>query len=316
MMRYLIVLLVCAICVSSSHSVTAIADDGYKITPDVVYGHKAGMALTFDVIQPEHPNGAGVLFMVSGGWFSFWVPPESFVDAKHVLPNPIVDASLKQYGKLVEHGYTLFIVRHGSAPQFKVPDAVADVRRAVRYIRLHAAKFGINPNRIGVCGGSAGGHLSLMLGTASDDGDKSAKDPVDRTSDRVEAVVAYFAPVDMREWVGKMTDKFPALDFKPKLAESVSPLLHVSPDDPPTLLVHGDKDGLVKLDNSERMLAALKKEHVPCDLIVIHGAGHGFAPEQGEQASKALIAWFDKYLSVLANGNEIKSEQKKAAATP
>lgn len=261
----------------------------YKITPDVVYGHKAGMALTFDVIQPKKPNGVGIVFMVSGGWVSFWIPPESFV-------SPIAPEPLKHFGEITDHGYTLFIVRHGSSPQFKVPEAVADVRRAVRYIRLHAADFGVDPHRLGVCGGSAGGHLSLVLGTMGDDGDKNSKDPIDRTSDRVQAVVAYFPPVDMREWVGKMTDKFPALAFDAKLAESISPLLHVSPDDPPTLLIHGDQDTLVKPDNSDRILAAFKKDHVPCDLVVMKGAGHGFTGKQADKAETAMIAWFDKYL--------------------
>ena len=267
---------------------TALADDQYKITPDVVYGHKAGMALTFDVIHPKEPNGAAVLFMMSGAWVSAWVPPQGFVD-------PNAPEGFKHFRELVDHGYTLFIVRHGSSPQFKVPEAVADVRRAVRYIRLHAADFKIDPERIGVCGGSAGGHLSLMLGTASDEGNKDSKDDVDRASDRVEAVVAYFPPVDLREWVGDK--RFPALDFDPKLAESISPIVHVSKDDPPTLLIHGDKDDLVKLDNSERILDAFKKDGVACELIVINGAGHGFAGDQGKRASEALIKWFDKYLA-------------------
>src|SRR5687768_1553197 len=128
----------------------ACAEGDYKITPDVVYGHKAGMALTFDVIAPKEPNGAGVLFMMSGGWFSGWAPPESFV-------NPGAWEGFRHFGKLVDSGYTLFIVRHGSAPQFKVPEAVADVRRAARFIRLHANDYGIDPDRLGVCGGSAGG---------------------------------------------------------------------------------------------------------------------------------------------------------------
>src|SRR5689334_17882903 len=205
------------ICIALSLVAKSIAqaDDNFKITPDVVYGHKAGMALTFDVIQPKEPNGAGVLFMVSGGWVSFWVPPETFMDKN-------APEIFKHFRDIVDRGYTLFIVRHGSSPQFKVPEAVADVRRAVRYIRLHAADFKVDPDRLGVCGGSAGGHLSLMLGTASDDGDKNSKDDVDRTSDRVECVVAYFPPVDLREWVGDK--RFPALDFDPKQAESVSPL--------------------------------------------------------------------------------------------
>jgi acetyl esterase/lipase len=301
-----IVLFVSASCVSR-----AIADEAYKITPDVVYGHKAGMALTFDVIHPKKPNGAAVLVMMSGGWFSFWVPPETFTN-----PDAPGYAFLKYFKEPVDHGYTLFIVRHGSAPQFKVPEAVADVRRVVRYIRLNAEKFGIDPNRIGVCGGSAGGHLSLMLGTASDNGDAKSKDEVDRVSDRVQAVVAYFPPVDLREWVGKLTDKYPALGFDPKLADSVSPILQVSADDPPTLLIHGDKDDLVKLDNSERILAAFKKEKVPCELIVIKGAGHGFFGEQGDRAAKALVDWFDKYLKAPANEKNAKEAAEKAAAEP
>jgi dipeptidyl aminopeptidase/acylaminoacyl peptidase len=163
---------------------------------------------------------------------------------------------------------------------------------------------------LGVCGGSAGGHLSLILGTASDEGDKKAKDAVDRTSDRVAAVVAYFPPVDLREWVGTKIDKFPALDFDKKLADSISPVLFVTDDDPPTLLVHGDKDGLVKLDNSQRILDEFKKYKVPCDLVVIPGAGHGFVGEQGRQASKALIEWFDKYLSADAAKNGKSSEKQ------
>jgi dipeptidyl aminopeptidase/acylaminoacyl peptidase len=127
----------------------------------------------------------------------------------------------------------------------------------------------------------------------------------------VTAVVAYFPPVDLREWVGP-SERFPALEFDPKLAESVSPLLHVTADDPPTLLIHGDKDDLVKLDNSERILAAFQKEKVTCELIVVSGAGHGFGGEDGKRASKALIEWFDKYLAA-ASDNE---KEAKPAETP
>jgi acetyl esterase/lipase len=277
------------------------ADAEYKITPDVVYGHKAGMALTFDVIHPKEHNGAGVLFMVSGAWVSGWGPPEHFVKKPPF--------GMTHFRDLVDSGYALFIVRHGSSPQFKVPEAVADVRRAVRYIRLNAEDFKIDSNRIGVCGGSAGGHLSLMLGTASDEGEKEPKDDVDRTSDRVAAVVAYFPPVDLREWVGDK--RFPALHFDAKLADSVSPILHVSKDDPPTLLIHGDKDGLVTLDNSERIEKAFKKEGVVCELIVMPGAGHGFPGEQGKQASEALVKWFDKHLANSASNGENQSKAEK-----
>ena len=162
---------------------SAWADEPYSITPDVVYGHKAGMALTFDVIRPADQNGAAVLFMMSGGWFSGWVPPERFM-------SPDAPDGFRHFRELADRGYTLLIVRHGSAPQFKVPEAVADVRRAVRFVRLNAEKFGIDPDRIGVCGGSAGGHLSLMLGTTGDEGKTDSQDPIERTPNTVAAVVA------------------------------------------------------------------------------------------------------------------------------
>jgi acetyl esterase/lipase len=281
--------LVFVVCIAGSLAGRAMGEVAYDVTPDVVYGHKAGMALTFDVIRPKEQNGAAVLFMMSGGWFSGWVPPEQFVSAEAPF-------GFRHFRQLVEKGYTLFIVRHGSAPQFKVPEAVADVRRAVRYIRLNADDFDIDANRIGVCGGSAGGHLSLMLGTASDEGLMDSPDEVDRASNRVAAVVAYFPPVKIGEFL-QLKNRFPALEFDPKLADSVSPLNFVTADDAPTLLVHGDKDDLVKLDQSQRILAAFQKEKVPSELIVIAGAGHGFGGEDGERASKALVDWFDKYLA-------------------
>jgi len=287
------------------HADRAVANETkYKITPDVIYGHKAGMALTFDVIRPKEPNGAGVLFMVSGGWVSMWVPPEVFVADQPFL-------AMTHFRDLLDRGYTLFIVRHGSSPQFKVPEAVADVQRAVRYIRQQAKEFDVDPDRLGVCGGSAGGHLSLMLGTASDEGKKDSKDEVEQGSDRVAAIVAYFPPVDLRQWVGDK--RFPALHFDEKLAESVSPLLFVTKDDPPTLLIHGDKDDLVKLDNSERILEAFKKEGVTADLVVIEGAGHGFLGDNGKRASDALVAWFDKYLTKSKEGDSANKQPYEKA---
>jgi acetyl esterase/lipase len=278
----------------------------YKITPDVIYGHKAGMALTFDVIQPHEPNGAGVLFMVSGAWVSMWVPPDTWVAEQPPL-------GMTHFRDLLDRGFTLFIVRHGSSPQFKVPEAVADVQRAVRYIRHHAKDFQVDPDRLGVCGGSAGGHLSLMLGVASDDGKKDSKDEVEHSSDRVAAIVAYFPPVDLRQWVGDK--RFPALHFDEKLAESVSPIVFVTKDDPPTLLIHGDKDDLVKLDNSERILEAFKKEGVASELIVIEGAGHGFLGGNGKRASDALAAWFETYLAKPNSEIRVSNDKSTEKAT-
>ncbi len=257
----------------------------YLYMRDVVYGHKDGMALTFDVVKPlQNANGAGILSMISAGWLSAWIPPEKIEG---------------WYKYLVDKGFTIFLVRHSSSPRYTVPEAVEDVRLCVRFIRKTAADYGVDPERLGVTGSSAGGHLSLMLGTASDSGDPKAEDEALRQSDRVACVVANFAPTDLRPWVKSGTQaaqSFPALRFDKQKASGCSPLLQVSPDDAPTLLLHGDRDKLVPLEHSERMLEAFKQAGVPADLIVLKGAEHGFSKKYADQAREATVAWFEKYL--------------------
>ncbi len=269
------------------------SEDWRTVHSDVVYGHKAGMALTYDVITPvkEKSNGAGVLFMVSGGWNSRWSNPNYVVREK-----PPVNKNM--FEKLVQAGFTVYMVRHGSAPRFKVPEAVSDVRKAVRHIRYNAKSYAVDPNRIGVCGGSAGGHLSLMLGTTG----KAGKEKPQRERDagtQVAAVVAYFPPTNLE---GLMNDRelvrrFPALDFDEDRASSVSPIKQVTSDDAPTLLIHGNKDRLVQLSHSRNIKKVFDEKHVENELIVIEGAGHGFRGENQQRAEKALVEWFEKYLT-------------------
>ena len=253
-----------------------------QVTPDVVYGHKDGMALTFDEFRPSNAHGGAVLYMVSGGWVSRWSPPEWLI--------------ARSFGGLLEKGLTVMAVRHGSAPRYKVPEAEADVRRALRYIRLHSEELGIDEDRLGVYGGSAGGHLSLMLGLASDDGVMDSSDEILRTPARVAAVVAYYPPVDLRTIVGP-SERFPALDFSEDQAASISPILFASSDDPPTLLIHGDADMLVNVQNSEVMFDALQGKRVESELIIIPGGDHGFRlTADRERAQQAMVEWFDQHL--------------------
>ncbi|MFO1021724.1 MAG: alpha/beta hydrolase [Planctomycetales bacterium] len=264
-------------------------DHKVNITPDVVYGHKLGLAMTFDVYTPtEKPNGRGILFMVSGGWYSSWQPPEK---------------SLGLFKPLTDHGYTVFAVRHGSSPRFSIPEAVSDVRQSVRYIRANAKKFNIDPNRIGVFGMSAGGHLSLCLGTMGDDGDPQGKDPLDRVSDRVQAVVAFVAPTDLRIAVKDYPDRlpayknFPALDLDMKNAEVYSPLAHVTDDDAPTLMLTGAKDDLVPtVNHCAKIKPEFDAKKVPNKLIDFPEGKHGFSATDMKTSYDEMIAWFDKYL--------------------
>ncbi len=261
------------------------ADENVKITPDVVYGHKFGMALTFDVYQPlKKTNGAGVLYIVSGGWYSRWTDPKNMQN---------------RFQPLLDEGFTVFSVRHGSSPKFLIPEVVKDVRRSVRFIRLHSKEYGISPSRLGVWGGSAGGHLSLVLGTTADEGNRKAKDLVLQNSDRVAAVVAYYPPTDLREFVKKESpyyQRFPALQFDADLADNFSPVLHVTQDDPPTLLIHGDQDKLVPIIHSENIMKQFQKQKVPAELLVIKGAAHGFRGKDQVRASQAVVKWFQQHL--------------------
>lgn len=257
---------------------TALAE--VSIKADVVYGHKDGMALVYDVLQPEQPNGAAIVYMVSGGWVSRWAEPENRV---------------RQFRDMLDAGFTVIPVHHGSSPRYFVPEAYADVSRAIRHIRLHADAHGIDPDRIGVTGGSAGGHLSLMLGLNADGGDPAATDPVLQTGNQVATVVAYYPPVDLRRMTGP-SDRFPALNFPNEQAAGISPLLHVDPQDPPVLLIHGDADDLVDISHSQNMFAELQTKGIASDFITLPGAGHGFRGDDARKAGVARLAWFEKHL--------------------
>lgn len=279
--------------------------ENYNRVEDVVYGRKHGMALTMDVFTPkEKPNGAAVVWMVSGGWFS--------------AHEAISAGPIKEF---LDRGYTVFAVVHGSQPKFTIPEAVADVNRAVRYIRHHAKDYGIDPDRLGVTGASAGGHLSLMLGTAGDQGDPTAKDPVDRESSRVQAVACFFPPTDFFNYgkegenaLGRGVLKgfkapFDFNEFDPDLklyrpitdearineiGHKISPVYQVSADDPPTLIMHGDADQLVPIQQAELIIDKLKAAGVECELVVKKGGGHGWP---GSDKDREIFAdWFDKHL--------------------
>ncbi len=281
----------------------------YTRTEDVIYGRKYGTALTLDVFTPnEHANGAAVVFAVSGGWVS----GHDFIN-------------IKSFERILNRGYTLIPVVHGSQPEYTVPEIVDDLRRAVRFIRHHAARFHIGANRIGVMGVSSGGHLSLMTGVASHAGRPDAEDPIDRESSRVQAVACFFPPTDFLNWGRPGRDLLAALeeelaafkapfDFReldPKtkrlvliedrdrrlqIARDISPITHVTPDDPPTLIIHGDADKLVPIQQARVMEERLRQAKVTVKLVVKPGAGHGWADIQPDM--DAIADWFDVYLSI------------------
>jgi len=281
------------------------ADEPYTRTQDVIYGRKFGTALTLDVIAPkENANGAAIVWAVSGGWFS-----------DHANINPAL------VGEYLKRGYTVFAVVHGSQPKFTIPEVLDDMHRAVRFIRSRADEYKIDPNRIGITGGSAGGHLSLMQGTTGTDGNPEAKDPLEKYSSRVQAVACFYPPTDFLNYgktgetalgTGILKDFRAPFDFREydtsikafvtitdenkrlDIGKKISPAYQVTEDDAPALIVHGDADTLVPIQQAELIIEKFKEAKVPCELVVKKGAGHGW--NLFEDMPK-LADWFDKYLA-------------------
>ncbi|AMV32280.1 Acetylxylan esterase precursor [Pirellula sp. SH-Sr6A] len=251
------------------------------VKADVVYGHKDGMALTLDVFEPKgDANGAGLMFMVSGGWVSTWNPPDRML--------PLIQP-------LLERGYKVIAVRHGSSPRYVIPEIVSDVRLAHAFVHDHAKEWNIDPDKIGVFGFSAGGHLSLVLGTTSN----SNADREAGRKARIAAVAAVFPPTDLRPYMAldnPLRERFPALKFSLDKGPDYSPLLQVSPDDAPSVLIHGDKDELVPIWHSEKMKTAFEEVKVPVELLVIQGAAHGFDADGNKRMFEAMTNWFDQQL--------------------
>ena len=275
---------------------------------EVIYGRKYGTALTMDVFTPNKgANGAAVIVAVSGGW-----------NSDHNAITPTMPNFIQP---LLDKGYTTFAVVHGSNPKFTLPEILEDMHRSVRFIHHNAKEYHIDPDRLGITGGSAGGHLALMQGCAGKDGNPKAADPVDRESSRVQAVVAVYPPTDFLNWGEKgkvMLGNHPIVpikavfdfsEFNPKtnsfelitdetkrqeIGRDISPISHVAKDNPPTLLIHGDKDVIVPLQQSEMMAARLKEAGVPSELIIGKNRIHN-ALIVHEQRPK-LLEWFDRYL--------------------
>lgn len=285
---------------------------GLKATrqSDVIYGRKFGVALTMEVFTAATRNGIGVVWVVSSS-------------GRSNREQTLQDSFERRIAPLLEHGYTVFAVIHGSAPIFNVQDQVSDVRRAVRFIRHRAAEFGINGQRLGISGSSAGGLLALVVAMQEEDGDPISDDVVERESSTVQAAGCFFPPTDLLHFGGSAENivdlmqkrdgrvdasfQFYDLDAKSgarrsltasedvnRMLQKYSPVTHVTANDPPTILIHGDQDKAVPVQQSQRLIERLNDANVPARLVVREGVGHAYP---GWEADAGLIAeWFDVHL--------------------
>lgn len=265
----------------------------FERTGGVVYGQRQGQDLTLDVFRPTKPNGLGVVLMASGGWRS---QAGSF--------NPWI------LSPVLRRGYTVFAVYHISQPKVTIMDITEDVNRAVRFVRHNARQYGVDPERLGVTGGSSGGHLSLMLATRGGPGPAGTSDPVDRESSAVQAVAIFYPPTDLLN-LGKSTenpgDGGPPTSFVKGfgpaatnmavwkvIGRELSPIYFVNSNLPPTLIYHGDADTLVTLDQSERFQVEAHKQGLTVELVVHPGGKHGWPSMVWD--IRQFANWFDRYL--------------------
>jgi acetyl esterase/lipase len=260
---------------------------------DVIYHRKHGTALTMDILKPAKPSGIGVLWMVSGGWFS-----------AHANINP---GYVKAF---TDRGMVVFNVVHGSQPKFSIQEILPDIDRATRFVRANARQYGVDPARLGISGGSAGGHLSLMQGALGGAGKANAIDPVDRESSRVQAVACFFPPTDFLNYERAGNNALLDMRLTPfraafgnkseapaeveRVAREISPVTHATKDMPPTLIIHGDADKLVPIQQAELMMKKLEELNVPRRLIVREGQAHGW-PKIAEDV-KIFADWFEEHI--------------------
>lgn len=276
---------------------------------EVIYGRKHGMALTMNVLTPKaKSNKRGIILVVSAGL-------QSNFDMALAWAGSIAQPYLMK-------GYTVFEVCHGSAPKYNNIEIVADLHRAVRFIRYNASRYNIEPNKLGITGASSGGYLSLMMGTTGFEADTNAKDPVDRVPGNVQAVACFFPPTDFLNFgetgkvslgTGRLSDYRAAFEFSNwnkqtkhfemitdstlllKIGRQISPIYQITPHSAPTLIAHGDQDELIPLQQSQSFVQKMKALNVPCELMIKEGGTHKAWPD----ITNYLVAfsdWFDKYL--------------------
>jgi len=275
-----------------------------SVETNVVFGTYSGFALLMDVYKPAASNGFGIVLINGSGWYR-----DLGYDATLLKQSQEFRQARE---KLATAGYTVFVLTHRASPRFHVQEIVQDVQRATRFIRTNASRYGIRTDRIGALGGSSGGHLVSMLGTLDGKGDAAAADPVERESAKVQCVVAFYPAIDLAKIdtpSGSVAVSL-ATGIRPpasnanapqqamKEYQQDSPITHVTPDDPPFLLIHGDADKTVPYQQSEIMEAGLQKAGVPVKLIRVPGAGHGTGSAGWDKIDWAALAldWFEARL--------------------
>jgi acetyl esterase/lipase len=266
----------------------------FNRTANLIYGEVHGVGLLVDVFEPRrNANGLAIVDVVSGAWFS----------DKGKL-NDHMKAGI--YRIFCERGFTVFAIRPGSVTKFSGPEMVDNVHRGIAWVKGRATKYGINRDRLGIVGASAGAHLSLMAITTAHKPNPKVVGKEPKFDLSIRAAGLFFPPTDFVGWGSKRVQReygrlFVEGGFEGLSDEAVteamralSPALLVEQTPPPVLLIHGDADKVVPIAQSETMIAALKAAGGEAELIVKEGGEHPWPTIHEEVA--VLADYFEKKL--------------------
>ncbi len=263
--------------------------DNVQAELDVEYS-RVGQRSAMDIFRPKSPGPHPAILAVHGGGFRAG-------SRTGYIPLCI---------KAAQRGFVCATASYRLSPGAQFPAPVEDVKAAVRYLRANAAKYDIDPTHIGATGGSAGGHLVLMLGLTANNKSFEGSGPNRDTSSAVQCVVNYYGPTDFTQSYapGKSVDAADVLplflggdlEHNRKMHLIASPLFYVSPQAPPILSIHGTKDRYVAYEHSVWLTDKLKAAGADAELETIVDADHGFKGADAERAEARMFAFFDKHL--------------------
>ncbi len=266
--------------------------DGVSAHRDLAYVEGGHERQVLDLFVPEKGDGPFplLIWVHGGGW-----------------QNGSKDGCPPLRNGYASRGYAVASLNYRLSGHAVFPAQIEDCKAAIRWLRAHAAKYRLDPERFGVWGSSAGGHLVALLGTSGGVKEFDAG-PNPGVSSRVQAVCDYYGPTDFEVFVSTpgyerhAADESPeakllggAVKDNPQKARRANPITYVTPDDPPFLIVHGDKDGTVPINQSQLLFEALKKAGADVHFHTIRGAGHGQG-FGGPEIEPMVAAFFERHL--------------------
>ena len=269
-----------------------------EVERDLVYGKGGDKDMMLDMARPVGVKGPlpCIVIVHGGGWRAG--SRQDFSTAK-----PELGGKLSVMEMVAAKGYVAVSISYRLAPAAKFPAQIEDCKAAVRWLRANAKKYDIDPDRIGAVGFSAGGHLVCLLGAADKkDGLEGTGGNSDQSS-QVQAVVSFFGPTDLTVKMPAVVEKAMLEPFlgassadDPAVYKRASPITYVHKGNPPFLFIHGTKDLLVAIDQSEKMVKKLQEAGVSAQLIRMEGLGHGWGGADAQKSFDDTMKFFQEKL--------------------